>query len=809
MKPAAKTATKKNRRKTRRNAAWLAMSAMSTVVVCGTTTAEPLGRAAASTLSVPQTAARVYEFDISPGLLDEVIEAFKRTAGVDVMFSRAGIGTLPSPGIRGNYSADQALRIILAGTGATFRYSASNTISIDLSTLSESVDVMAIAPAVVTSSPKFTEPLRDIPQTITVIPQSVIQQQGATTLREVLRNVTGISIQAGEGGVPAGDNLSIRGFNARTDMFVDGVRDFGAYSRDPFNIEQVEVSKGPSSAYVGRGSTGGSINLSTKTPGLLPLRSITLAGGSGNYKRATIDLNQPIDALGGAAFRLNAMFTDADTPGRAQVENSRTGVAPSLAFGLNGMTRAIFSYTHLDQDNLPDYGIPWVPNTNTALAAYSDKAPPVSFRNFYGLTTRDFEKTFTRIGSGEVRHYFNNSITLRSIVRHGRTKRDSVITAPRFATTTGTAINRQLQSRDQTDVITASQTNLNAIANTGKVEHALIAGIEFGRETSQNFARTGPAAPTTDLFDPDSNQPYAGPITRTGAVTKAIADTVAAYVGDTAKIGEHWQLTGSLRFDDFKLDYKSTAITGVVSPFERTDRMVSGRAGVVFKPVTEGSVYFGYGTSLNPSAEGFSLSASTTDLKPEKSQSYETGVKWDVYANRLALNAAYFRTEKTNARTPGINPGDPPTVLDGQQNVDGLEFGLTGNVTLRWQTIGSYTFMRSEIRQSNTAIEVGREFSNTPRHSFNLWTNYRFPWRFDLGGGVNYVGDRTNSTTTVRTAPGYWLADLTAAYHVNERFTLRFNVSNLTDTQYIDRVGGGHFVPGPGRMAMLTTDFRF
>jgi catecholate siderophore receptor len=225
--------------------------------------------------------------------------------------------------------------------------------------------------------------------------------------------------------------------------------------------------------------------------------------------------------------------------------------------------------------------------------------------------------------------------------------------------------------------------------------------------------------------------------------------------------------------------------------------------------MTFGSVYLGYGTSLNPSAEGLSLSVSTTDLKPEKSQSYEAGTKWDVYSSRLSLNAAYFRTEKTNARTPGINPGDPPTVLDGQQNVDGVEFGLAGSITQRWQGIGSYTFMRSRIVKSNTTSEVGREFSNSPRHSFNLWTNYRFPWDFELGGGANYVGERTNSTTTVRTASGYWLADVTAAYNVNERFTLRLNVSNLTNERYIDRIGGGHFVPGPGRLAMLTADFKF
>jgi catecholate siderophore receptor len=338
----------------------------------------------------------------------------------------------------------------------------------------------------------------------------------------------------------------------------------------------------------------------------------------------------------------------------------------------------------------------------------------------------------------------------------------------------------------------------------------VVGGVEFSRETSRNFARTGPATPQTDLFNPDPNQPYSGPITRTGASTTAISKTKSLYAGDTMKISENWQVSGSLRWDHFTVDYRSRAIDGAMTPFEQTDRMLSGRAGLVYKPREQGSIYFGYGTSMNPSAEGLSLSVATTDLKPEKSQSYEAGVKWDFYAGRLSVNTGIFRTKKANARTPGINPGDPPTVLDGSQHVNGVEFGLVGSITDRWQAMGAYTFMRSEISKSNNAAEVGREFGNTPRHSFNVWTNYRLPWNFDLGGGATYTGDRFNgNTTTARMAPGYWLADATAAYQVSEDFTLRLNVSNLTNSAYIDRVGGGHFVPGPGRMAMLTADFGF
>ena len=225
------------------------------------------------------------------------------------------------------------------------------------------------------SSVKYSGPLRDIPQSISVVPQSVMVDQGATTLRETLRNVPGISIQAGEGGVPAGDNLSIRGFNSRNDIFVDGVRDFGGYTRDPFNMQQLEVSKGPTSSYAGRGSTGGSVNQVSKTPRLDRFFSGGVGFGSGYYKRTTLDINQPISiGIPGTAVRLNTMLHDSDNIGRDLGQNKRLGIAPSIAFGLGTALRATISYFHMDQDNLPDYGIPWVPNANATgpLAGYGE-----------------------------------------------------------------------------------------------------------------------------------------------------------------------------------------------------------------------------------------------------------------------------------------------------------------------------------------------------------------------------------------------------------------------------------------------------
>jgi catecholate siderophore receptor len=357
----------------------------------------------------------------------------------------------------------------------------------------------------------------------------------------------------------------------------------------------------------------------------------------------------------------------------------------------------------------------------------------------------------------------------------------------------------------------ASQTDVTSRFSTATLRHTLVTGVELARETSENWNRLeqNPAAPSTDLFNPNPGDAYVSRLVRDGAVTDATAESAAAYAFDTVELGTHVQLNGGLRFDRFALDYLTRTAAGADTRLDRTDSMVSWRGGVVYKPRPEGSIYAGAGTSLNPSTEGLSLTTSTVTLEPEKSRSFEAGTKWDAFGGRLGMNAAVFHTSKTNARTPGINPGDPATVLQGEHLVSGVEVGAMGNVGARLQLFGSYTYMDSQITRSNTAAEVGREFANTPDHSFSLWTTYRLPRNVEVGGGAQYVGDRFNNNSGARVAPAYWLIDAMAAYRVTDRLTLRLNGLNLADTRYIDRVGGGHFVPGSGRSAMLTIDVGF
>jgi catecholate siderophore receptor len=237
--------------------------------------------------------------------------------------------------------------------------------------------------------------------------------------------------------------------------------------------------------------------------------------------------------------------------------------------------------------------------------------------------------------------------------------------------------------------------------------------------------------------------------------------------------------------------------------------MLSWRAGAVYKPRPYGSVYAGLGTSFNPSAEGLSLAANNVNLDPEETRSFEVGTKWDLSRQRLSLTAALFRTQKRNARTPGVNPGDPPQVLQGEQTVDGVELGATGSIGSRVSVFAGYAHMRSEIEESNTAAEVGGALPQTPENTFNLWLTLRLPRDVTVGLGTQYMDSVYRNAVNTLSVPSYWVVNATAAYAVTRRLTLRLNGYNLADEEYVDRVGGGHFIPGPGRYVTVTADVRF
>lgn len=758
----------------------------------------PVSRGARTEQTLP-----VVRFEIPAGSLDDSIAAFERASGWKVEIPNPGMRSLSLKDLSGVLPVEQALRQLLSDSGLSWRMKSPGVVVLEFSAVSGSVEVRDRAPV---SSPRYTEPLRNIPQTITVIPKEVIAQQGATSLTDVLRNVPGLTITAGEGGVPAGDNLTIRGNSARNDIFVDGVRDLSPQSRDPFNLEQVEVTKGPTSAISGRGSAGGTINLLSKSAFVGRAISGSLALGNADTRRATVDVNTSLARLGlgeKTGFRLNMLVHGAGVPGRNVVKNDRWGIAPSLAFGLGSPTRVTFSYYKLRQDNISDYGIPWVPATNNALAAYRDQPAPVPRETFYGFRDRDREVLNQDTGTAKVEHDFTDTLQLRTQLRYGRAGRNSIASPPRFASNDSTVINRELRSWVARDQIWDNQTDLRAQAETWGIRHSIVTGAAFTNEKNNRINRTAPNQPTT-LLNPNPNDVYTGVITTSPFEGRITGNTQSLWLFDTAKFGEHWEATGGLRWERFDVN----GINTTPLPVAQNVKMASVRAGLIYKPTQNGSVYGSYGSSISPSLEGLSYSTSNTAIPPEKTYTVETGVKWEVAGSRLLLNGALFRVAKHNARTPGLLPTDPPQVLSGRQISQGLELSASGGITRSLRVLASYSLIDARIRSSNTPAEIGRYFQNTPRNSASTWLTYTAR-RFTVGLGPRFMGRRFGNNTNTRQVGSYATLDGMASYQINRHLDLRCNLSNLNNEYYFERLGGGHLIPGPSRYVLVTTNFRF
>ncbi len=769
-------------------------------------------------------------FDIPAGKLSDVIAAFARVAGVKVTLDDPALGIIPSPGVSGALTMQDAMQALLAGTSVRAVFTADG-VTLRVRDVSEFVEVSGGAPAA--SSPKYTQPLLDTPQTLVVIPRAVMQAQGVTSLRDALRTTPGITLTAGEGGTAPGDNILIRGFSARNDVYIDGARDPGVTSRDTFNVESIEVAKGPSSVTAGRGSTGGSVNLVTKSANLQNTNEVRLVGGSADQKRSTFDVNHRLSDT--VAVRLNGMWQDSGVPGRDDVKNKGWGIAPSIGIGLGTPTTVTVGYQRVQQDNIPDYGLPGtLPDLAVAQGLTVDD---LNFHNFYGLLSRDHEKMTSDIVTGTVEHRFSPTLSLRNLTRFGRNYLDRVVTPPRAATAANAATDpgydptvSQIRRTDtkyqyRDDKTITNQTDLTYTFRTGRLEHNAEAGVEVAHDMQPTYAATdlftNGRPPVTSLFDPDPDQAYTPSIAKTGASSEARATSAAAYAFDTVKVNEHVQADFGLRWDHVDVDYNTVSTAGVPANFGRVDQAVSGRAGLVYKPVKRGSVYAAYSTSFNPSFDGAfgltlaSTGVNSTALPPERTHNVEVGTKWDVTSNLFAT-AAVFRTEKTNAKTTDANTG--ATVLAGDQLVKGVELGLSGHLTSRWSIFTGLALMNGSIKNSLVAAEVDQQLSYVPQKSFSLWSTYQLPIDLTVGAGAQYTGGyfftNTNALATANAAAiqrltRYWLFSVMASQHVNAHIDIQLNVTNLANERYVDRGYSGHFIPGPGRAFVLGPAIKF
>jgi catecholate siderophore receptor len=702
------------------------------------------------------------------------------------------------------------------------------------------------------SSPKFTQPLLDTTQTISVITRELLQQQGATTLTEALSNSPGVgTFFVGENGsTTTGDGIYMRGFDTSGSIFVDGVRDLGSISRDVFNIEQVEITKGPAGTDNGRTSPTGAVNLVSKQPQLGNGLSGAVGYGSGQHRRGSADWNQTLGET--SAFRLNVVAQDSGVPGRDQVENNRWGIAPSLAFGLKTPTRVYLDFLHVKQNNLPDGGVPTI-----GLPGYSSPDPARPFltgaatvdpRNFYG-TRADHDDVEADLFTAIVEHDFSPGVVLHNTTRWGRTQQDYLLTSfrgdtanlltPDAADPSTWTIARSLPTfKSQTNRILTNQVNFTANFATGGVTHDLSAGVELTREKADTIglaALDGSAWPAANLYQP--NAEVSGLIYgRTGAHSEGQTDTEAAYLFDTLKFNEQWQVNAGARLDHYRTDFSSMVVCGARngpacgalpagSVLPGMDSGKSGnlpnyKLGVLYKPAANGSLYANFAVSQEPpggNTLAFSASANSADnpnFDPQKARTIEFGTKWDLLGEKLLLTGALYRTTVSNELVQ--DPVDLQYYQIGKKRVQGVELSAVGKLTDHWAVSAGYTTMDAKvINGSAVANDGSSDLAYTPKSAFTAWTTYHLPFNLTLGGGARYSGAMKRGTDGAVGTPAfteaYWVFDAMASYPVNKHFDLQLNLYNLFDKSYVAAINksGYRYTPGAPRSAMLTANFRF
>ncbi|ENO85229.1 TonB-dependent receptor [Thauera linaloolentis] len=668
------------------------------------------------------------------------------------------------------------------------------------------------------SSPKFTAPLLETPKTVTTITEELIKDRGATSLQDVLRTTPGITLGSGEGGTPTGDRPFIRGYEASTDMFIDGVRDYARGSHETFNLESVEIIKGPSSAYTGRGGTGGSINLQTKAPRLEDFAEVSAGFGNAGQWRTTVDGNYAFSETG--AVRVNAMKMGGEVPGRDGVDIDRWGIAPSIAFGLGTPTRLKLSYSHVENDDMPDLGIPF----SNAAHPELKRPPKVDRDTFYGRVRTDFRNNEMKTATAQVEHDFTEDLTIRNITRQTRTLNHYLMTRPTFdncaAGNTSSAcipgspdaqFRRDDRMRWRSSESLINQTDLFGNFTTGAFKHSFSAGLEFSKEKifSKSMAN-GPGRSHDSLHDPDSGQYYNYGITYGAKTADGEIQTHALYFFDTMEINEQFSVNAGVRREHYNVDnYR----------ISRTDSFSNYQLGLVYKPAANGAIYLSYGTSTNPSgenlgqgggADGSAASATVRDLAPEKSRSWELGTKWDVRDGLLSLTAAVFETRKTDARSTDPLTGD--VTLSGNNRVRGAELGVAGAITSKWSVWAGYTYLDPKVLSynSNGTVFDGNRTKFIAKQSASLWTTYDVLPGLTLGGGATYMGMRYANDANTLELPSYTRYDTMARYEINKRLNVQLNINNITDEELYDASHVGIFANvGPGRSYMLNATYRF
>jgi catecholate siderophore receptor len=622
--------------------------------------------------------------------------------------------------------------------------------------------------------------LRDEPASVTVVTRKSIDDQNMQNLADVVRYVPGIGIAQGEGNR---DNPVFRGSSSSSDLFIDGMRDDIEYYRDLYNIERVEALKGPNGMLFGRGGVGGVINRVSKQAGFDTFRSATLQGGSYSNGRVSLDLNQPFSDS--VALRLNTMYENSDTY-RDDVSLERYGINPTMTLRTSEDTRITFGAEYFHDERTADRGV----------SSFAGRPLETDPSEFFGDPAQSETHSTVKAISALFEHQFSDRLTLRNRTRYADYDKFYQNVYPGVVNAAGTdvqilAYNNAMQ-RDNL----FNQTDLLFSLESGALKHSLLAGVELGRQVTDNFRNTGffdTISPTTTsinvpLSDPRTTLPVSFRQSATDADNHGVAKIAAAYVQDQIEFSPHWLATLGLRYDNFQVDFDNHR-SGAT--FSSDDGLLSPRAGIIFKPIEPVSLYASYSLSYQPraGAQLSSLNLTNEALDPEEFTNYEVGAKWDFLPG-LAFTAALYNLERTNVAI--ADPLDPTRsiLIDGQR-VKGIELGIAGNITQAWSVMGAYAYQDGEVLNNQSATVLkGARLAALPENTFSLWNRYDINPMWGVGLGLIYRDTVLAATENLATPavnvtlPSYTRVDAAVFFTLNARLRAQLNVENLFDEEY-------------------------
>jgi catecholate siderophore receptor len=649
--------------------------------------------------------------------------------------------------------------------------------------------------ATTNSATRTPTPLINVPQAVSVVTSELIRDQMMTSIGDVVRYVPGLTAVQGENNR---DQVVIRGNSSSADFFVNGLRDDVQYFRDVYNLERVEALKGPNAMTFGRGGGGGVINRVTKEPGFADLREFNFQGGMFGNKRVATDWNHPFGPK--AAVRFNGMYENSDSF-RRYVNLERYGLNPTATFLLTPQTRITASYEYFRDRRTADRGIP----------SFAGRPSDVPIETFFGNPSDSHVRANVHLGSMRMERQFGR-LNLRNATLVADYDRGYQNYVPGAVSEDRTAVALSAYNNATSRRNLFNQTDLSLTAHTGAVRHTLLWGAELGRQSTGNFRNTG-------YFDGNRTSvqvPYDNPTIPARAVFRQSAtdadnhvgaNIAAGYVQDQIELSRFFQVLAGVRVDRFDLLFHNRRGGPDLG---RVDHLISPRAGLVFKPAAEVSVYGSYSVSWLPSSgdQFGSLTTVTQQLKPEKFSNYEAGIKWDVRRS-LSMTTAVYRLDRTNTRA--VDPNEPTRILQtGSQRTNGVEVGLNGAVTPRWSVAGGYSYQDAFVLSATASAPAGAQVAQAPHHTFSFWNHYRMMARLSGGLGILNRSDMYAGIDNTVTLPGFVRADAAVYYSLSERMRVQVNVENLFDRRYyVNANGNNNISPGYPRAVRAGLVVRF